>query len=67
MGGVRTEKAVERGDGEEAGGTRPARRRPTMSFDAIAGLADRLADEWAARLGLPAAHLGLPAEQLPNG
>ncbi|MEU6668843.1 hypothetical protein [Streptomyces sp. NPDC046727] len=60
MGRTRTEKAVELGDGEDAGGTWPARRRHTMRFDAIAGLADRLADEWAAQLGLS-------PEQLPNG
>ncbi|WP_367140578.1 MULTISPECIES: hypothetical protein [Streptomyces] len=52
MAGMRTEKAVESGDHEGAGGSRPARRRHTMRFDTITGLADRLADEWAAQLGL---------------
>jgi hypothetical protein len=60
LGGVRTEKAVECGDGEDAGGTRPARRSHTRRFGAVTGLADRLADAWAEQLGLP-------AEKAPNG
>ncbi|MFF8725776.1 hypothetical protein ACF073_04715 [Streptomyces sp. NPDC015171] len=68
MGGVRGEKAAGSagagrggsGDGEDAGGTRQGHRRHLMRFDAIAGLADRLADEWAVQLGLS-------PEQVPQG
>ncbi|URN13532.1 hypothetical protein LUW77_25090 [Streptomyces radiopugnans] len=52
MGGFRTDKDVDFEEGEDVGAARPGRRRHATRPDAVIGLADRLADQWAAWLGL---------------